>query len=162
MKTWLTKFRISAAQDSGHLLPPSVHRAIDRSPDLREFAQAAAALDEALKQTKPTVEPPPSLHSDIMRAIRAKRPAVERQRPLHWAWAPATAVLLLLCLWQFRRPTPAPDSQPWSAPLAITMETGQRFATTMPATAASPLTDEWQRLNQDLTHATDFLLASLP
>jgi len=36
------------------------------------------------------------------------------------------------------------------------------MASTVPGTALAPLTEEWQRLNQDLDNTTQFLLATLP
>jgi hypothetical protein len=36
------------------------------------------------------------------------------------------------------------------------------MARTMPAAALAPLTEEWQRLNQDVDATAAFLLATLP
>jgi hypothetical protein len=162
MKTCLTKFRISSARDSGRSLPLSLQQTVAQSQDLQAFSDESEAVDSALKQSKPVVQPPPWLHARVMRAVQEKRPPIAAHRPLRWGWAPATALLLLFCVWQFRERASVPDPQPWSAPVTTTIETGQRFAAKMPAAIVSPLTDEWQHLNHDLTHATDFLLASLP
>jgi hypothetical protein len=43
-----------------------------------------------------------------------------------------------------------------------TLAASEEMAWTAPATAVAPLTEEWQRLNQDLDNTAQFLLAALP
>ena len=42
------------------------------------------------------------------------------------------------------------------------LEMGGQMARAMPAAMVSPLTDELNRVNRDLTNTANFLLASLP
>jgi hypothetical protein len=43
-----------------------------------------------------------------------------------------------------------------------TLATSEEMALAVPGAAVAPLTQEWQRLNQDLDNTTQFLLATLP
>lgn len=75
MKTWFIKLRISNAFDEGKPLPPSVQRAEANSAELRRFAENTAALDEALKNTRPAPTAPAGLHAAILRAVRSAESA---------------------------------------------------------------------------------------
>jgi hypothetical protein len=57
------------------------------------------------------------------------------------------------------RPTPARGA---FEPAGRALTTSEEMASTVPGTALAPLTEEWQRLNQDLDNTTQFLLATLP
>jgi len=100
MKSWLTKFRISNAMDSGKPLPPSLREKIAADPELEHFIRQSQALG------RPVVHLPsadPSLHDSIMRAVRAS--AQQRQHSHHapvFSWLAASAAfaaVLMFCLW---------------------------------------------------------------
>ena len=171
MKTWLTKFRISNALDNRKSLPPAVERAVAQSEELRRFAEIAADLDQALKNSRPVPETSASLHAAIMRAVRAAEPEPAYDWQKIWPrLIPATALALLVLLGIFGASNysrqPAAILQPAElSSLAVAssvLETGGQLIREMPDAALSPLSDEMQRLNRDLDGAKKFLLASLP
>jgi hypothetical protein len=100
MKSWLTKFRISTALDSGKPLPPSLRQKIAADPELEHFARQAQALGRPMVQLSIA---DPSLHDSIMRAVRAS--AQQRRQPRRepvFSWLAASAALaavFMLCLW---------------------------------------------------------------
>ena len=171
MKTWLTKFRISNALDNRKSLPPAVERAVAQSEELRRFAEIAADLDQALKNSRPVPEISASLHAAIMRAVRAAEPEPAYDWQKIWPrLIPATALALLVLLGIFGASDfsrqPAAILQPAElSSLAVAssvLETGGQLIHEMPDAALSPLNEEMQRLNRDLDGAKNFLLASLP
>ena len=171
MKTWLTKFRISNALDNRKSLPPAVERAVAQSEELRRFAEIAADLDQALKNSRPVPETSASLHAAIMRAVRTAEPEPAYDWQKIWPrLIPATALALLVLLGIFGASNyfrqPAAILQPAElSSLAVAssvLETGGQLIHEMPDAALSPLSDEMQRLNRDLDGAKKFLLASLP
>ncbi len=81
MKTWFTKWKISNALDDRQPLPPAVKRAVAQSEELRRFAETAADVDQALKNSRPATETPASLHAAVMRAVRNAGPAPAFDRP---------------------------------------------------------------------------------
>jgi hypothetical protein len=168
---WFAKFKISAALDSRKPLPRAVHNAMARSDELYRFEKQAVSLKRALKATPaPASEPPPGLHEDIMRAVRAgARPATQVRELVLWRWlpAPALAALVLLAVWGALRP--AWDSSRRAAaeraglgPAVAVLDLGERVAQSMPSEMVAPLSEEWERLNRDLDRTQQFLLASLP
>jgi hypothetical protein len=167
MRTWLAKYKISSALDLGQSLPPSLRRRMEASAELRAFARNADALDHALKQDLPEVEPPAFLHASIMRAVEQSSRPVPR-RSLAWRWLPAPAfaiAILLAAWWGLHLSTPKPVQQPqWAASsTANTAPTlNEQVTRTVTTALVSPLSDEWQRLDLDLNKAMDFLSASLP
>ena len=171
MKTWLTKFRISNALDNRKSLPPAVERAVAQSEELRCFAEIAADLDQALKNSRPEPETSASLHAAIMRAVRAAEPEPAYDWQKIWPrLIPAAALALLVLLGIFGASDysrqPAAILQPAElSSLAVAssvLETGGQLIHEMPDAALSPLNEEMQRLNRDLDGAKNFLLASLP
>ena len=70
MKSWLAKFRISAALDAGKPWPEPLKIAAD--PELERFARRTEALGRALRSVPPAA---PLLHDSIMRAVRTFTPA---------------------------------------------------------------------------------------
>ena len=171
MKTWLTKFRISNALDNRKSLPPAVERAVAQSEELRRFAEIAADLDQALKNSRPVPETSASQHAAIMRAVRTAEPEPAYDWQKIWPrLIPATALALLVLLGIFGASNysrqPAAILQPAElSSLAVAssvLETGGKLIHEMPDAALSPLSDEMQRLNRDLDGAKKFLLASLP
>ena len=171
MKTWLTKFRISNTLDTGKPWPPAVQRAVAQSEELRHFAENAAALHQALKNSQPEPTVSASLHTSIMRAVRT----AESSPVFSWqdSWprliaAPTLALLVLLgvaAAIHFSRPPGAGSGHSESSSLAAAssaLDLGGKLVREMPDAALSPLSEEMQRLNLDLASAQKFLLASLP
>jgi hypothetical protein len=82
MKAWFAKMRISAALDSGRRPTARSQGKTTVSDELSGFEKEMAELDRALKQTVPKPHAPPSLHSSIMRAVRAvERPGAGARFP---------------------------------------------------------------------------------
>jgi hypothetical protein len=171
MKSWLLKFKISRALDARKALPPALERAINQSEEARRFAADSKTLGQGLRQQVPKSEAPASLHAGIMRSVRAAAPAPEMDRHIPWTrWLPVSGLALLLVFAvlaaiQFsshpRSPIP-PAETPSLATAGSALELGSEMLREAPDAAISPLTTEAQNLDTDLTHAKDFLLASLP
>jgi hypothetical protein len=161
MKSWLSKWRISAALDAGQPLSESLRRKIAADPELERFAKRTQALGQTLRSLPPSGLP---LHDSIMRAVRD---AARREQPRHapvltWlaAWG-AVAALAVVCLYLgFLRPKP-PGSQALDGPVMV-LEMSENMSATMPSYVMSPLSDEWARVDRDLQSTTQVLLASLP
>jgi hypothetical protein len=158
MKSWFAKFRISNALNTGTL--PSRRSKLAASTELRRYADAQAALDDALKRTAPKPAPLPGLHASIMRAVRAanQEPA-PREAGIGWRWltpAAITAVAMLGVFLILRRPNPADIP-----PIVRALENGQGLAQSIPS-VTTPLSDEFARLNTDLSRTEQFLLAKFP
>ena len=168
MKGWFAKLKISAALDDGHGPAAGAQGEKCVSTELHGFAQEMTALDRALKQTVPKPDAPPSLHSAIMRAVRAaERPAVESERELNFLrWVPwsVAAVVAVIAVWYVSHGPerlPARDAQ--SLAVATTaLEMGGQVARGAPAAVVNPLADELAKVNRDLDSTAQFLLASLP
>jgi len=145
-------------------------------PNLRRSAPGTPPLERLLKEARPKIQFPTSLHGSIMDAVRVGGASVARQDRLNetrpeagsfagrwWWWltAPSTAVLLGLAVWSFRWGEPQENSAPLYAASAA-LEVGDQLTRQMPALAVAPLTDELERLRHDLESATQFLAASVP
>jgi hypothetical protein len=164
MKSWFARFRISNALDTGNPLPPRLRRRLERDPELRAFAEAAARLERGLSQPAQP-ELPPFAHNAIMRAVEAAQPEAQPNILVRVEWLPVAgfAVLLLLGVWWLGRPALRPVPQAASLESATTaLVTGQQMAQDLPATVVAPLTDEWRRLGLDWDNTAQFLLSSLP
>ena len=68
MKSWLSKWRISAALDAGEPLPESLRKKIAADPELERFTKRTEALGQTLRRLPPSGPP---LHDSIMSAVRA-------------------------------------------------------------------------------------------
>jgi hypothetical protein len=163
MKSWLTKFRISAALDAGRPFPTKLNEEISRSGDLTRFAQRAVAVDSALKGERPWPELPPFLHQRIMHAVEGSRTGSLRTASpgtvVAWVVAPALAVAVLIgAWWRVQGWAKAKALEPAATALAL----GSKMPQTAAAKALAPLSDELQRVNRDLEQTKNFLLASLP
>ena len=102
-----------------------------------------------------------------MRAVQsAERPVAAPRRLafLTWMAAPAGAALALLVVWHsLREPVkPAPPETQSLAAAASALEVGGLIASAAPSAVVAPLSDELNRLHQDLHDAAQYLLASLP
>jgi len=171
MKTWLAKYRISNALDDRKPLPPSVEQAVAQSEELRRFTETTTRLDQALKNSRPGLEAPVSLHAAIMQAVQAAKPEPafgwQKLRP---RLIPTTAITLLVLLGVFgaghfhHPPTavPQPAESPTFAVAGSVLETSGALVRAVPRAALSPLNEEIRRLNRDLDGTKKFILASLP
>lgn len=165
MKSWLAKFRISKALDSGKRLPPCVRQDITATESMRRFSENSAALEHALRDAPREFEVPPMLHGSIMRSLRAAQgPAGTRTVFPAWRWAPVSALAALVLagiLLRGRLPASVERQQPLT-PVASILETGGELSRAVPAAVVAPLTDEWARLRLDLDNTAQFLVANLP
>jgi len=163
MKSWFARFRISAALDAGAPAPGSMREKMAGSSELRRFAETTAMLDRALEGGPPLPEPAPALHASIMRVVRAASvpaPTTSRAWSLaRWLAAPVCAAILVLGGWHLLR-QPAAPSPLAHANTALAM--GRQIAQTAPSTLLAPLSDEWEKINLDLSNTAQFLLANLP
>jgi hypothetical protein len=164
MRSLFSQYRISAALDAATPLPPALQQKLGADDRLRCYAQDLGALDQALRDSLPQPEAPSALRAAIMREVRsAGRPAVSAPMKSLLRWLPAPAFAALICLLLVRHnaspPTPSPGALQSAS--AVLMASGQ-IAHAAPASALAPLTEEWQRLNQDLDNTAQFLLATLP
>lgn len=184
MKNWLLKWRIALAHDERRALPPDLAQAVKSKAELHRFAARTEALGRELKETRPTVTPPPTLHAAIMRRVQAEQLGAgegQGEEALgligrisgtrYWLgarWLPATAlatVLLIALLGILFFRAPRADSAAAVSPLAVAdaeLETGGDWVRSVPAAALLPLAQENARLRLDWTNAQAFLLASLP
>ena len=167
MKSWITRFRISAALDADQQPSAGLRRWPGASADLRAIEQEMVDLDRALKETAPKAEAPVWLHGSIMQAVRAAQsPVTAERRPnlLRWLPAPALALMLLLATFlAMHRPARTPEQNAQSLAAATSaLHFGNQMVQTMPSAMVAPLSDELIRLNRDLGKTAQFLLASLP
>jgi hypothetical protein len=161
MKSWLSKWRISAALDADQPLPESLRRKIAADPELELFTKRTQALGQTLRSLPPSAPP---LHDSIMRAVRdAARSEQPRRAPV-WSWlaaSSAVAALAVVCLdLTFLRPK-LPVGQAMDGPVMV-LEMSENMHATMPTLVMAPLSDEWARVDHDLQSTKQVLLASLP
>ncbi|HTA31589.1 MAG TPA: hypothetical protein VK731_13940 [Candidatus Cybelea sp.] len=161
MKSWLTKFRISAAMDAGKPLSESLRQEMAADPELERFARRTEALGRALRSVPPAA---PSQHDSIMRAVRAaaRRDKLARWFSPSWLAVSATvAALAVMCCWIIiHRPMPANRQSLDGA--AMVLELSEQMPDTMPKMVMAPLSNEWARVDRDLRDTTQVLLASFP
>jgi hypothetical protein len=138
------------------------------SGKMSDFNREMAALDCVLKRTAPRPQAPPSLHDSIMRSVRAaERPAADGRREwifLRWLPVPVAMVITLAVIWPQAQDTvrlPSKSAQPLAV-ANTALRVGGEMARAVPSAVVAPLTDELQKLNQDLNNTAQFLLASLP
>jgi hypothetical protein len=167
MMLWLTKLRISIAMDASQQAPARLRRKISSSTELRRFEQELAELDRALKQAPPKPEAPALLHRSIMLAVRAgNRPVAVAREPglMHWAPLPVLVAIVLLGIWWVLQRPLQPTTQDTQSLVHATaaLEMGNQMSRTVPSAVIAPLSNELERLGQDLDNTTRFLLASLP
>jgi hypothetical protein len=170
MKTLLIKFRLSNALDqkSGAPLPDSLGKQITACPELRDFAQRAAAVDRALRNPPVVPSPDETLHRSIMRAVRvhAAEPAPSRL-PMKWGLAAAFGAVAVGCVWlAVRSPAPRWSAEPSEAQkkeaVQVVMEIGGELSRPVPVAVVAPLSNEWASVDHDIRNTTRFILAALP
>jgi hypothetical protein len=160
MKSWFSKYKISAALDADKPMPESLRQTISADPELQRFARQADALGRALRNSPP---PAPALHDPIMRAVRASRREQVRRAPVaSWRMASsALAALALVGLWvAFHHPAPA-RGQSLDTP-AMVLDLSEAMPCAMPSVLMAPLSNEWVQVDRDIQNTTQVLLASLP
>jgi len=168
MKSWFKRFRIANALDERRPLPPSLQDAIAQDAELRGAADDTATVLEALRSSPPELKTPAGLHSSIMSAVRSEagaQPSPGILPWLRWLAAPAATALALAFLWHFAlRPDPEPPRGTTAslAAAAAALELPHAIARDVPAEMLAPLSDELNRVNQDLNRTKEFLIASLP
>jgi hypothetical protein len=173
MKTWLAKFRISAALDAGQPVSERTRKKIQADEELRRFARQLDGLDLALGARPAAPAPDPALHGSIMRAVRGaarKEPA----RRVWFGWLPiagAVATVAALCLAIFahrpekQTPTPAVATAAQLRTLeesAAILHLGGQMTRAMPEMVMSPLSNEWASVDRDARDTARVLIASLP
>jgi hypothetical protein len=166
MISWLAKFRISSALDSGQAPPKHFRRKIAADAELQGFARRADALGRALaSQTPPPADP--ALHNAIMRAVReTARRGQTRVAPVSFsltAVSTVTAVVALagVCLWLANHRA-VPAGGPTLAGPGLVFEMSQQMPNAMSSAMLAPLTNEWELVDRDVQDTTQILLASFP
>ena len=158
MKSWLTKFKISAALDGGKPLSNRLRKVIANTEELHRFEQSALNLESALRASRPAAEAPTFIHDSIMRAVEAAsyHAPTPRRISLPWLTAPGAAILLLGGWWLLHRPLPGPshaiaNSQPLAV-VATALEAGNEMTRSLPVAVVTPLSEELDRVSLDLDH----------
>ncbi len=165
MRTWLAKFRISTALDSGAPLPAKLRQKIAADAELQKFVCRADALGRALKHQPPPAGPP--LHESIMRAVResARRGQPRRAPVLFWLTiSPALAAVAVVagaCLWLAFHHAAPHGAGSLDGPARV-LEMSEEMPKTMPLAMLAPLSNEWARVDRDMRDTTQVLLASFP
>jgi hypothetical protein len=98
MKSWLIKYRISTALDSGKPMPARLQQRISTDAELQRFAYGTQALRRPPQITSPLDLP---LHNSIMRAVRnsARQEQTQRAPILSWlAVSAAVTALAMICV----------------------------------------------------------------
>jgi hypothetical protein len=176
MKNLLTKFRLSNALDekAGGPLPDALREKIAACPELRDFAQRAAALDRGLRRPPAGPGADAMCHQSIMRAVRAS--AAESAAsgagcsPLPFGRAPMTigfAAMAAIAIWLAVRPPapglPAGASNAQSLAAAqIVLDVSGEISRSMPDAVVAPLSNELACVDHDIRDTTQFILGVLP
>jgi hypothetical protein len=122
-------------------------------------------LERSLRTKAHQAFVPADLHDSIMTGIRNRGAKIDSRqdsasaRWLRWMPAPALAASVIVGLVYYRSNTP-PEPTPTSMALA-TLELGETMAQSLPV-AMKPLSEELDRVQQDLDQTAKFLAASLP
>jgi hypothetical protein len=167
MKAFFAKLKISNALDSGKRLPVGRNRETGRGENIEEFAVRISQLDEELKKSVPQLNPPEALHASIMQSVCKAHSSQQTSEPIGLRWLPASAVAAVLVFgicWSLQSSRPVPihemDEQAFDA-AATALEMGNKIGT-VPSMAVEPVSDELDRLNQDISNTAQFVLASIP
>jgi cytochrome c-type biogenesis protein CcmH/NrfG len=161
MKSWLSKWRISAALDAGEPLSESLRRKIAADPELELFTKRTQSLRQTLRNA-PLSAPP--LHDSIMRAVRnSARQEQPRRAPVlsWWAASGAVAALAVACLYMTYVRPKLSRTQALDGPVMV-LEMSEHMQTSVPSLVMSPLSNEWALVDHDLQDTKQVLLASLP
>lgn len=163
MKRTFNQFKISNRLDSAR--PETLSAIAD--PELTAFSESMTALDQRLRDSRAAAtEPPPWLRASIMNEVRQNavesgvRPVARRLRPV-WIWAAVCAVTMVVA-WGVFRPARSGPETALSASHADADAVVRMAARQSAGALTGPFDAEMQNLSQDLSRATEFLLASLP
>ena len=162
MKSWFTllaEYKRSNALDETSRAPGS-------SGGERQdtsFSASLALLHEQLKAQPTKPEVPAQLHRTIMTAVQAsaRRHAAVRWWP-RWALAGGCLAIFMAIFGLSFLPRSVNDSTIPLNAAATALELGNEIPPAVTSGAVAPLSIELQRVGQDLTNLTQFVLASLP
>src|SRR5437899_8488935 len=128
-------------------------------------------LERRLRADATLPDVPADLHDAIISSLEQTRGSEARKvRPglamVLWLAAPALAVCLIVALFAFRSPPPNPGILDGNRNTALAapgdaLVLSHNLAESLPS-ALSPLTDELNRVQSDISRTTDFLVASMP
>lgn len=131
-------------------------------------------LESALREPPPKREFPATLHNSIMRAVRAvhreERKEVSSfatlQRFAKISWLPVTGiaglVLLGVLISIHNRPEQTTSDPQTLSQISAAFSASQEIVDALPSVTVGPLSDELDKVNQDLDRTAKFLLATLP
>jgi hypothetical protein len=127
-----------------------------------------------MRESAPRTEFPATLHNSIMRAVDAvhceQRKQVSSlgmlQRFAKIRWLPLTGIAGLVLLGALiaihNRPEQS-SSNPQTLPqISAAFTAGQEVVDALPSVTVGPLSEELDKVNQDLDRTAEFLLATLP
>ena len=130
-------------------------------------------LETALRRSPREVEFPDTLHHSIMRAVRAAdregRHSVSGRARFHrfirMRWIPVTELagifLLGVLLSVHNRPKPTVNAESLT-PISAAFTARQEVVDALPSLTVGPLSEELDKVNQDIDRTAEFLLATLP
>ena len=139
-----------------------------------KFTNSGEALEMMLRQTPPRTAGPGTLHDSIMRAVyasdREERILVSgfaRFRGLlQNRWIPVSGfagiILLGLLLTHHNRSETRNRNSQALTQISAAFSASQELVDALPSATVGPLSDEVDKMNQDLDRTAHFLLATLP
>jgi hypothetical protein len=140
-------------------------------PPFAKFRNSDEPLETALRASAPKTEFPDDLHSSIMQAVRAahreERTHVSRLSiflrvaKIRWLPIPGLAGLVLVCVLLALHNNPERTISNAQA-LPRISAAFQEVVDALPSVTVGPLSDELDKVNQDLDRTAEFLLATFP
>jgi hypothetical protein len=132
----------------------------------KEFRHQATELDRLLKAAPPPFQAPEGLHEHIMARVRASsRPApAVGSRSWQWGFGAATTMVIIVAIgWVAHTQLDERDSLSNPVTVAPSLSSADFVpAVQLASTVLAPLTEEMDRVNQDVVGVADRLLASFP
>jgi hypothetical protein len=139
-----------------------------------KFRNSDKALESTLRGAPPRTEFPVALHDSIMRAVHAahreERAQVSAfatfQRFVQMRGVPVTgfaSVVVLGALLMLHNHPESPNLNPETLPeISAAFSASQEMVDAIPSVTVGPLSDELDKVNQDLDRTAKFLLATMP
>jgi hypothetical protein len=139
-----------------------------------KFRNSDESLKTALRGSAPKTEFPATLHNSIMRAVgavhREERTQVsgftmfERFAKIRWLPVIGIAgfVLLGVVIAIHNGPERKTSNSQVQAQISAAFTASQEVVDALPSVTVGPLSDELDKVNQDLDRTAEFLLATLP
>jgi hypothetical protein len=139
-----------------------------------KFRNSDESLESALRESAPKTQFPATLHDSIMRAVRPvhreERTQVSSvaifQRFAKIRWLPITGiaglVLLGVLISIHNRPEQTTSDPQTLSQISAAFSASQEIVDALPSVTVGPLSDELDKVNQDLDRTAEFLLATLP